>query len=38
MKRRPPEARTYMPHLVGTTIVLAIIVSGIMAIGRSVVG
>jgi heme A synthase len=38
MKRRPPEARTYMPHLVGTAIVLAIIVSGIMAIGRSVVG
>jgi hypothetical protein len=38
MKRRPPEKRTYMPHIVGTLIVLGIIASGIMAIGRPVIG
>jgi hypothetical protein len=38
MKRRPPEERTYMPHVVGTLIVLAIVSFGIMAIGRPIVG
>ncbi len=38
MKRRPPERRTYGPHVVGTLIVLAIIATGILAIGRPVVG
>ena len=38
MKRRPPEAQTYMPHIVGTLIVLACVVGGIMAIGQRVVG
>jgi len=38
MKRRPPEERTYAPHLVGTLIVLAIVSSGILAIGRSIIG
>jgi hypothetical protein len=38
MKRRPPEAQTFMPHIVGTLIVLACVVGGIMAIGRPLVG
>lgn len=38
MKRRPPEQRTYMPHVVGTIIVLVIISFGILAIGRPIVG
>ena len=38
MKRRPPEARTFVPHLVGTLIVLGLIATGIMAIGRPVIG
>ena len=38
MKRRPPEQRTYAPHIVGTLIVLGMISAGIMSIGRSVIG
>ena len=38
MKRRPPEQRTYMPHVVGTLIVLGLIVAGTLAIGRPIVG
>lgn len=38
MKRRPPEAQTFTPHIVGTLIVLACVVGGIMAIGRPLVG
>lgn len=38
MKRRPPDAQTFTPHVVGTLIVLACIVAGIMAIGRPIVG
>ena len=38
MKRRPIEERTYAPHLVGTAIVLAIIATGILSIGRSIIG
>lgn len=37
MKRRPVEERTYMPHVVGTAIVLGLIATGIIAIGRSIV-
>ena len=37
MKRRPVEERTYMPHIVGTAIVLGLVATGIIAIGRSVV-
>jgi len=37
-RRRPPEQRTYGPHLVATLVVLAIIAFGIMAIGRPIVG
>ncbi|MGB1657001.1 MAG: hypothetical protein ACPHQP_07875 [Longimicrobiales bacterium] len=38
MKRRPPEAQTFTPHIVGTVAVLACVVAGIMAIGRNIVG
>lgn len=38
MKRRPPEQRTYLPHVIGTAIVLALVATGIIAIGRPVVG
>jgi len=38
MKRRPPEQRTYAPHVVGTAIVLGMIAVGILSIGRSIVG
>ncbi len=38
MKRRPEEQRSYAPHLVGTVVVLGMVVAGILAIGRPVVG
>lgn len=38
MKRRPDDQRTYAPHLVGTVVVLGMVVAGIIAIGRPVVG
>ena len=38
MKRRPPEERTFAPHIVGTLVVLGMIASGIVAIGRPIVG
>jgi hypothetical protein len=38
VKRRPQEQKTYMPHLVGTLVVLGMVVAGIMAIGRPIVG
>ncbi len=38
MKRRPIAERTFMPHIVGTLIVLALVAGGIMAIGRPIVG
>ena len=36
MKRRPVGERTYMPHVVGTAIVLGLVATGIAAIGRPV--
>lgn len=36
MRRRPPEERTYAPHLVGTVASLALIVLAILSLGRSV--
>ena len=36
VKRRPPEARSYGPHLVGAILALVFIALGIMAIGRGV--
>jgi hypothetical protein len=38
MKRRPDDERTYAPHLVGTLVVLGMVITGIMAIGRPIVG
>ncbi|MDA0311590.1 MAG: hypothetical protein O2992_05675 [Gemmatimonadetes bacterium] len=38
MKRRPMVDRTYMPHIVGTVVVLGLIATGIVAIGRPIVG
>lgn len=37
-RRRPPEQRTYGPHVVGTLVVLAIISFGILAIDRPILG
>lgn len=36
VKRRPPEARSYGPHLVGAILAMVFIALGIMAIGRGV--
>jgi hypothetical protein len=38
MRRREPAARTWLPHLIGTVIVIALIVFGILAIDRSPLG
>ena len=38
MKRRPVAERTFLPHIVGTLVVLGLVVVGIMAIGRPIVG
>ena len=35
MKRREPAARTYLPHVIATLVALALMVMGILAIGRS---
>ncbi len=34
MRRRPPEARSHMPHLVSTLVALGLIWAGVAAIGR----
>lgn len=36
VRRRPPEAKTYGPHLVGALVALLLMTAGIMAIGRGV--
>ena len=36
VKRRPPEARSYGPHLVGAILALVFVALGVMAIGRGV--
>jgi hypothetical protein len=38
MKRRPMKERTYMPHIVGTAVAMGLVITGIMAIGRPIVG
>ena len=35
-RRRPPEQRSYGPHLVGGLAALALVAAGVMAIGRGV--
>jgi len=37
MRRRPPEEKTYMPHLVSILVSLGLIAAGILAIGRGIV-
>jgi len=37
-RRKPPEERTWMPYLVGSVAAMVLIVAGIMAIGRPVLG
>lgn len=36
VKRRPPERKTYGPHLAGGVLALALMAGGIVAIGRGV--
>lgn len=38
MRRREPAARTWMPHVVATLVALALMVVGITAIGRPLLG
>ena len=38
MRRRPVENKSYLPHGIGALAALALIVGGIMAIGRPIVG
>lgn len=38
MRRRPPEERSYGPHVILTLIALALIALGVMALGRSPLG
>ncbi|MDH3270688.1 MAG: hypothetical protein OEN56_05110 [Gemmatimonadota bacterium] len=38
MKRRPPDQQGYAPHLVGSLLALGLIVAGVLAIGRPIVG
>jgi hypothetical protein len=38
MRKRQPAARTWLPHVIGTLVAMALIVFGIMAIGRSPLG
>lgn len=34
MRRRPPEARTHLPHVVSTAVALLLVWGGVLAIGR----
>lgn len=38
MRRRDPAARSYLPHVIGTLVALALMAMGIMAIGRTPLG
>lgn len=38
MKRRPMEERTFLPHIVNTLVAIALVVGGLMAIGRPIFG
>lgn len=38
MRRRPVEERTWLPHVVSTLVALALVVWGILAIGRPIFG
>ena len=38
MRRRPEEQKSYLPHGIGALVALALIVGGILSIGRPIVG
>lgn len=38
MKRKPDEEKTFLPHIVGTLVVLGCVAAGIVAIGRPIIG
>ncbi len=38
MRRRPEEQKSYLPHGIGAFVALALIVGGILSIGRPIVG
>jgi hypothetical protein len=38
MRRRPPEKRSYLPYVVGIVAALALAATGVMALGRPVLG
>ena len=38
MRRRPMEERTWLPHAVGALLALALVIGGIMSIGRPIIG
>lgn len=38
MRRRPMKERTFMPHVIGTAVSLGLVVAGILALGRPIVG
>ena len=38
MRRRPEERKSYLPHGIGALAALAMIVAGVLAIGRPIVG
>jgi len=38
MRRRPEEERTYLPHLISGVVALGLIWSGVIAIGRGLLG
>jgi len=38
MRRRPDEQKSFLPHGIGALVALGLIVGGIMAIGRPIVG
>ena len=38
MRRREPAARSWLPHVIGTLVALALIWFGVLAIGRSPLG
>ena len=37
MRRRQPEERTYMPHVIATVVALGLVYGGVAAIGRTLI-
>lgn len=38
MRRRPPEERSFLPYVISTAVAFALVVFGIMALGRPLLG